>query len=127
MNEQRLALNRRRFLECFSAAGLTLMPGALMAVAQDARRITLEMLEAAQRIAGVSFTRAQQENVLARLNGQGGPLPGFDVLRAADLGSTQPAIVFNPVLPGKTLPNQRRPLATFRRKNRLLNRSHRRK
>jgi len=110
MNEDQLALNRRRFLECFSAGGLALMPGALMAVAQDAPRITLEMLEAAQRIAGVSFTRDQQERILARLNGPDGPLRGFDALRAADLGSTQPAIVFNPVLPGKTLPSERRPL-----------------
>src|SRR5213594_3908166 len=114
MNERALALNRRRFLECFSAGGLALMPGALMAVAQDAPRITLEMLEAAQRIAGLSFTRDQQEKILARLNGQDGPLPGFDALRAADLGNTQPAIVFNPVLPGKTLPSERRP---FRRQS----------
>jgi Asp-tRNA(Asn)/Glu-tRNA(Gln) amidotransferase A subunit family amidase len=109
MNEQRLAVNRRRFLECFSAAGLGLMPGALMAVAQDATQITLEMLEAAQRIAGLSFTRDQQDKILARLNGRAGLLAGFDALRVADLGSTQPAIVFNPVLPGKTLPTERRP------------------
>src|SRR5712671_2720525 len=109
MNEQRLAVNRRRFLECFSAAGLGLMPGALMAVAQDATQISLEMLEAAQRIAGLSFTRDQQEKILARLNSRAGALAGFDALRAADLGSTQPAIVFNPVLPGKALPTERRP------------------
>ena len=109
-NEQQLAVNRRRVLECFSAGGLGLMPGALMAVAQDATRITLEMLEAAQKIAGLSFTRDQQEKILARLNGPTGPLAGFDALRMADLGSTQPAFVFNPVLPGKTLPTERRPL-----------------
>jgi Asp-tRNA(Asn)/Glu-tRNA(Gln) amidotransferase A subunit family amidase len=77
--------------------------------AQDATQITLEMLEAAQRIAGLSFTRDQQDKILARLNGRAGPLAGFDALRVADLGSTQPAIVFNPVLPGKTLPTERRP------------------
>ena len=118
MDEDRLSLNRRRFLECFSAGGvalgpagaLALMPGALAAVAQDAPRITLAMLEAAQRIAGLSFTPAEQERILARLNGAAGPLPGFDVLRAADLGSTQPAIVFNPVLPGMALPTGRSPL-----------------
>jgi hypothetical protein len=65
MNEHGLALNRRRFLECFSTAGFALMPGALMAVAQDAPRITLEMLEAAERIAGVSFTREEQERILS--------------------------------------------------------------
>ena len=110
MNDQRLALNRRRFLECFSASGFALMPGALMAVAQDAPRITLEMLQAAARIAGLSFTDEEQQAILSRLNSSDGPLPGFDALRAADLGSTQPAFVFNPVLPGKTFPSDRRPL-----------------
>ena len=76
MNERALALNRRRFLECFSAGGLALMPGALMAVAQDAPRITREMLEAAAKIAGVSFSPQEQESILARLNSGAGPLPG---------------------------------------------------
>jgi Asp-tRNA(Asn)/Glu-tRNA(Gln) amidotransferase A subunit family amidase len=110
MNEQRLAFNRRCFLECFSGVSLALMPGALMAVAQDSPRITREMLEAAAKIAGVSFTREEQQAILTRLNSSAGPLPGFDVLRGADLGSTQPAFVFNPVLPGKTLPTERRPI-----------------
>jgi Asp-tRNA(Asn)/Glu-tRNA(Gln) amidotransferase A subunit family amidase len=110
MNEHGFALNRRRFLECFSAGGVALMPGTLLAVAQDAPRITLDMLEAAARIAGVSFTREEQQAILARLNGPAGPLPGFDILRGADLGTTQPAFVFNPVLPGKTFSRDRRPL-----------------
>src|SRR5205809_6172105 len=110
MDERALALNRRRFLECFSAGSLALMPGALMAVAQDAPRITREMLEAAAKIAGVSFSPQEQESILARLNSGAGPLPGFDELRRTDLGNTQPAFVFNPVLPGKPLPTERRPL-----------------
>jgi len=52
MNDQRLALNRRRFFECFSASGFALMPGALMAVAQDAPGITIEMLRIV-KISGV--------------------------------------------------------------------------
>ena len=79
------------------------MPGALLAVAQDAPRITREMLEAAEKIAGLSFTPQERESILARLNSGVGPLPGFDALRHADLGSTPPAFVFSPVLPGKTL------------------------
>ena len=110
MDELRLSLNRRRFLECFSASGLGLMPGTLLAVAQDAQRITTEMLDAAGRIAGVSFTPEQRQAILARLNSSAGPLPGFDVLRRLDLGNTQPALVFNPVLPGRTVPHERRPL-----------------
>jgi hypothetical protein len=41
MNEQRLGVNRRRFLACFSAGGLGLMPDAPMAVAQDATQCSL--------------------------------------------------------------------------------------
>ena len=113
MDDQQCAMNRRRFLACLSAAGLgsTLMPGALAAVAQDAETITLEMIEAAQVIAGLSFTRDEQERIVERLNGASSPLPAFDTLRAANLGNdTQPAVVFNPVPPGKTFPNGRRPL-----------------
>src|SRR5579862_1971017 len=110
MDEEALAFNRRSFLECFSAAGLALMPGALLAVAQDSRRITPEMLDAAGKIAGVSFTRDEQQAILARLNSAAGPLPGFDALRRAGLGDLQPAFVFNPVLPGNTIPSERRPM-----------------
>ena len=47
MDEHQRSINRRRFIECFSAAGLgsALMPGALAAVAQDAATITIEMLQ----------------------------------------------------------------------------------
>ena len=105
--------NRRRFLEVLSAAGLggTLLPGALAAVAEDAATITIEMLQAAQRIAGVSFTPDEQRRLLEKLNGARGYAAGFARLRAAGLGnSAQPAIVFNPVPPGKTLPTERRPM-----------------
>ena len=86
------------------------MPGALAAVAQDAATITIEMLESAQRIAGVSFTRDEQQRLLEKLNGPRGYAAGFERLRRADLGATQPAIVFNPVPPGKKISIQRRPL-----------------
>jgi Asp-tRNA(Asn)/Glu-tRNA(Gln) amidotransferase A subunit family amidase len=113
MDDQQLAVNRRRFVKCFSAAGLgsALMPGALAAVAQDADMITVEMIEAAQKIAGISFTREEQQTIVERLNADRGYLDGFQQLREANLGnSTQPAIVFNPVPPGKILPSERRPL-----------------
>jgi Asp-tRNA(Asn)/Glu-tRNA(Gln) amidotransferase A subunit family amidase len=86
------------------------MPGALAAVAQDAETITIEMIETAQKIAGVSFTREEQTRLLEKLNAPRGYVAGFTRLRTASLDDTQPAIVFNPVLPGKTLPRERRPL-----------------
>jgi Asp-tRNA(Asn)/Glu-tRNA(Gln) amidotransferase A subunit family amidase len=113
MDERQRSINRRRFIECCSAAGVgsTLMPGALAAIAQDAATITIDMLESAQRIAGVSFTPDEQGRLLEKLNGARGYVAGFARLRAAGLGnSTQPAIVFNPVPPGKKLPSERMPL-----------------
>ena len=111
MDEQR-SINRRRFIECFSAAGLgsTLMPGALAAVAQDAATITIDMLQAAQTDRRRVVHADEQQRLLEKLNGARGYLAGFARLRAAGLGGTQPAIVFNPVPPGKTLPSERRPL-----------------
>ena len=106
--DERVALNRRRFLECLSAMGLgsTLMPDALTLAAQGAESVTVEMIEVAQKIAGVSFTREEQQSIVTRLNATSGYLTGFRFLRTANLGnSTQPAIVFNPVPPGKTLPS----------------------
>ena len=107
-----MTINRRHFVECFAGAGLAsaLMPGALAAVAQEAATITIDMLQAAQKIAGVSFTAAEQQRLLEKLNAPRGYIAGFERLRAARLGDTQPAIVFNPVPPGKKLPTERRPL-----------------
>ena len=113
MNEQKLALNRRRFIAGLSAAGVgsTLMPGALVAVAQDADEVTVEMLEAAQHIAGLRFTAGELQAIAGRLNRSGGNTSAYETLRAADLGnSAQPALVFNPVPPGMTLPTERRPM-----------------
>ena len=113
MDDQQCEVNRRLFLTYFSAAGLgsTLMPGALAAVAQDAETITLEMIEAAQAIAGLSFSLDEQQRIVERLNGPRSPLLAFDTLQTANLGNdTQPAVVFNPIPPGKTLPSDRRPL-----------------
>jgi len=113
VNDDRLAVNRRLFVEQLTAIGLgtTLLPEALVLAAQDAETVTLEMLEAAQRIAGVSFTREEQQAILARLNASRGYLAGFQALRRANLGnSAQPAIVFNPLPPGRKLPTGPRSL-----------------
>jgi len=112
MDDQQRSINRRRFVECLSAAGIgsMLLPGALAAVAQDAATITIDMLQSAMKIAGLSFTADEQKRLLEKLNGTRGYLAGFERLRTANLGDTQPAIVFNPVPPGKRLPTERRPL-----------------
>jgi Asp-tRNA(Asn)/Glu-tRNA(Gln) amidotransferase A subunit family amidase len=113
MTDSPNALNRRHFLECLSALGLgsTVMPEALTIAAQGSAVVTLEVLEAAQRIAGVSFTQAEQQAIISRLNEASGYMAGAAFLRSARLGDDdQPAVVFNPVPPGKTLPSGPRSL-----------------
>jgi Asp-tRNA(Asn)/Glu-tRNA(Gln) amidotransferase A subunit family amidase len=107
-DDTRVALNRRHFFSCLSAMGLgsTLLPDALTIAAQGADVVTIEVLEAAQKIAGVSFTSSDQHALVMRLNAPRGAMAGFAALRAANLGDDeQPAIVFNPVPPGKVLPS----------------------
>jgi Asp-tRNA(Asn)/Glu-tRNA(Gln) amidotransferase A subunit family amidase len=106
-NERRAAVDRRRFLGYFAAAGLggTLLPGALLAVAQDAPEIKPEMVAAAARIAGLPLTPEAEKTIAAGLNRRGGLLQDFQALRDMDLANDTPsALVFNPVLPGTRLP-----------------------
>src|SRR2546423_15717777 len=78
INDERLALNRRRFFECLSALGLgsTLLPDALTIAAQDSETVTIEMIEAAQHIAGVTFTREEQQSLLTRVDAPRGLIAG---------------------------------------------------
>jgi len=106
-NDDRIGLNRRHFFSALSALGLgsTLLPDALTIAAQGSGVVTIEVLEAAQKLAGVSFTRAEQQAILERLNAARGHMAGFAALRAAALDDAlQPAIVFNPVPPGHVMP-----------------------
>jgi len=113
MDESCVVFRRRHFLTSLSALGLgaTLLPEALLIAAQDADIITVDILEAAQKIAGVSFTRAEQNAILSRLNAAGGYMAGFEALRRANLRDDEiPAMVFMPVLPEKRLPTGARGL-----------------
>lgn len=101
------AVARRRFLSYFAAAGLggTLLPGALLAVAQDAPEIKPEMVAAAAKIAGVPLTPEAEKAIAEGLNRRGGLLQDFQALRDMGLANDTPsALVFNPVLPGMKLP-----------------------
>ena len=105
--EARIEVDRRRFLAYFAAAGLggTLLPGALLAVAQDAPEIKPEMVAAAAKIAGVPLPPEAEKAIAEGLNRRGGLVQNFQALRDMGLGNDTPsALVFNPVLPGTTLP-----------------------
>ena len=113
MDERKRAMNRRRFIAGLSAAGVgsTLMPGALAAVAQDADLVTVEMLEAAQRIAGLEFSADELAAIASRINRPGDASDDYGRIRSAGLGNDTPsALVFNPVPPGMRLPTERRPM-----------------
>lgn len=109
------AVRRRRFLSYFGAAGLggTLLPGALLAVAQDAPEIKPEMVASAAKIAGLALSPESEKAIADGLNRRGGLLQNFAALRDMKLGNDTPlALVFNPVLPGTALPAGRSSLNT---------------
>ena len=104
-------LTRRRFLAYFSGIGLssTLLPGVLWARIQDEEepRITQEMLEEAESIAGLEFSDEERDLMLQGLNGN---LRSFEMLRTVDLpNDVSPALYFKPVPPGVTVDVPRLP------------------
>lgn len=106
-----LALNRRRFIGYFSSIGLgtTLLPGALLAVAQDSQQITPGMVDGAARIAGLSFPPETEKQIAESLNQENGLLSNYQALREMSMSNaTPPAFIFNPMLPEMKLPPDRK-------------------
>ena len=107
-------MTRRRFLGYFSTVGLssTLLPGVLwtQVQAQEEPKVTLGMLEDAERVAGLSFTPEERELMLRGLNEY---LESYEAVRAVELPNRVPLpLVFNPVPPGTVVQRADRP---FRR------------
>jgi len=97
-SSSQLDLTRRRFLAYFSSLGLgsTLFPGALWARLQqeEEARITKEMLDEAEAIAGLEFTEAERDLMLEGLNEN---LASFEALRQVELpNDVPPALYFHP-------------------------------
>jgi Asp-tRNA(Asn)/Glu-tRNA(Gln) amidotransferase A subunit family amidase len=97
--------NRRDFLTYFSILGLgsTLLPGVLWAKLQDEEepRITAELLDEAEQIAGLEFTEEERELMLRGLNNR---LRAYEQLREVELPNTvPPALYFDPVPPGRSV------------------------
>jgi Asp-tRNA(Asn)/Glu-tRNA(Gln) amidotransferase A subunit family amidase len=98
----------------FSGLGLgsTLLPGALWARLQDAKAITRDVLDEAEKVAGLDFTDAERDLMLEDLNDN---LEGFQRLRAIGIGNeVRPALSFDPAVPEAALPKERRPLVASR-------------
>jgi len=103
-------------MEQFAAIGLgsTLLPGVLWAKVQAGAEITTATIAAAEEIAGISFDEAERALMVERLKGQEEQI---EALHAVPLdNAVAPAVLFNPLPPGTTLPpaGKRRPLARGR-------------
>ena len=105
-------LDRRRFLTACSGMGLgaTLFPGVLwaQAQAQGARKITKEMIDVAAAVAGVAIADDHKQMMLDNLNEQAKGYAGIYALHIPN--SVEPALLFDPVLPGMKWDNQRKPM-----------------
>jgi Asp-tRNA(Asn)/Glu-tRNA(Gln) amidotransferase A subunit family amidase len=104
------APGRRAFLGYFSGLGLgsTLFPGVLWGKLQEQKPvvITKEMLRDAAAVAGLTFTDAQLDAMLAGVNKN---LPRYQRLRKVQLdNSVAPPLYFNPVVPGMKIDRSRR-------------------
>lgn len=104
-------LDRRRFMAVFSGTSVagTLFPGALWEIAQQQQepdRITDEMLKQAEQLAGLEFTEDERKAMLAQVNANE---RRYRQLREVSLpNSVPPAVQFDPLVPGVTLPTTRR-------------------
>ncbi|HTR39758.1 MAG TPA: amidase [Bryobacteraceae bacterium] len=104
--------DRRRFLAYFTTTSLasTLLPETLWTQleAQQEPRITLDMLKAAEQIAGLQFTDADRKLLIDDVNNH---LTQYEHLRQIPLAnSVVSCLRFSPVLPGMRFDMVRRPM-----------------
>jgi Asp-tRNA(Asn)/Glu-tRNA(Gln) amidotransferase A subunit family amidase len=107
-------LDRRNFVKTCSGMGLvgTLFPGVLwaQAQAQAAKKITKEMIENAAAIADVPISEEYKELMLESLNDHA---KGYEEIYKLHIpNSVEPALIFDPVLPGMKFATKRKPMRT---------------
>jgi Asp-tRNA(Asn)/Glu-tRNA(Gln) amidotransferase A subunit family amidase len=105
-----MSLDRRTFMTYFGSAGLstTLLPGVLWGIAQQQESVTKEMVAQAEKIAGLEFTDEERESIANALSRN---VRNYERLREVPLpNSIVPAVQFDPVLPGMTVPTGQRPM-----------------
>lgn len=101
MTEQR---DRRSFLATCAAFGVssTLFPGVLWAKLASGAEITVQTIADAEQLAGVQFDAAERALMIDSLKDQEARIEALHKIPLDN--SVAPAIVFNPVLPGRTVP-----------------------
>jgi Asp-tRNA(Asn)/Glu-tRNA(Gln) amidotransferase A subunit family amidase len=105
-------LDRRNFMKTCSGMGLagTLFPGVLwaQAQAQGAAKITKEMIDSAASIADVAIADEYKQIMLDNLNEHS---KGYEEIYKLHMpNSVEPALIFDPVLPGMKFETERKPL-----------------
>ncbi len=89
-------IDRRQFMAYFAA----LSPTLWALTQQEEARITKEMLAHAEAVAGLQFTDAEREMMAEGLNRN---LEAYEAIREVHVpNSVHPALLFDPVLPGRT-------------------------
>src|SRR2546430_1072070 len=105
-------LDRRNFMKTCSGMGLagTLFPGVLWAQAQGqgGAKITKEMIDNAASIADVAIADEYKQLMLDNLNEQ---VKGYEEIYKLHIpNSVEPALIFDPVLPGMKFETERKPM-----------------
>ncbi|HEU4565539.1 MAG TPA: amidase, partial [Gemmatimonadaceae bacterium] len=96
--------DRRAFIGYFAGLGLgsTLLPGVLWTQAAAGVEITTASIAAAAELAGLSFTEEEREMMLEGLQQQARRLDALHAVAIDD--AVAPAILFEPLPPGRALP-----------------------
>lgn len=98
-------------MEYFAAAGLgsTLLPGVLWAQVAAGTEITAATVKCAEEIAGLSFDDDEREMMVAGLRTQEARLRSLHAIELVN--SESPALTFNPLPVGKSIPPEPRRVA----------------
>ncbi|HET7187909.1 MAG TPA: amidase [Gemmatimonadaceae bacterium] len=96
--------DRRTFLGYFSAIGLggTLLPGVLWSRVANGEEITVATIACAEEIAGLKFSDEQRQQMVDGLKSQESQIEQLHAVKLDN--SVAPAVLFDPVPPGVTLP-----------------------
>src|SRR5476651_517297 len=104
-------VDRRHFMGYFAGVGLgsTLFPGVLWAKIAAGADITVDTIANAEEVAGIHFEAAERELMLDGLKQQEQRIEALHKISLSN--SVSPAIVFDPLPPGKKItPEPRRPM-----------------
>jgi Asp-tRNA(Asn)/Glu-tRNA(Gln) amidotransferase A subunit family amidase len=108
-DSEKLGFNRRQFFEYFAAIGITsaVLPACRPGEVEEKSEITVETIEAAEKIARIELTSEERKKIVKRLNRN---LKTYRDLREKKIdNSTNSALVFNPIPPGMKFPMEKKP------------------